>query len=399
MEAAVVKRKPQMRAAVRDGLNRFHLFDKEEMGNKKPRIRFMRDLSRSIGIPCRCIARIKFQQFVSEWMLELRLKGLGLQMSIVIFFVNQTEMRRMVQLLDVPVHLDLWPRPDEVADPVWQHLKPIESYVNGLTLRSCRGSAVFSEFITSVAPQLKELKGPWVVLPSLPPLDLKKLVLYADHRNNYELLKRHRIHRLDVVMEEAGLVFRDDGVLSSSIKSLGLVVYRDLFDATLEQIQRFCRRFTALEELQITGDLSLSHRNLDVHFKKLWAKCLELRDRLEVPGLKRLYFTIKHASPHPILAPKVDWTERLKQTEPFDKATFATGPSDKRVRMFLKHNEPWGPKPTFFHIEGDFYWLRNREDDESDETDRDDDSSQDAMEEDGEFEGFGEDAMDDAGVN
>ncbi|KAI6238347.1 hypothetical protein M3Y99_00696600 [Aphelenchoides fujianensis] len=352
----------------------------------------------------RCIARLKFQQSVSGWMLEVRLKGLGLETSIAVFPVDQTEMPRMVQLLNVPVHLALWREPGEVADAVWTELKQIAPLVHGLTLRSCRHSPAFSEFITSVAPQLNELKGPWIVLSSLPPLKLEKVVLYDDFPVSYAELERHTIHRLDVTMTEAEITFRDNHVISRSIKSLGLVVYRDLFDATLEQINKFCRRFTVLEELHITGDLhELFHRNLDVHFKKLWAKCLELRERLAVRGLKRLYFTIKHASPHGILAPKPNWTERLKQAEPFDKATFAAGLSNKRVRMFLKHKEPWGPTLTFFHIEGDFHWLREREVEETDEDSSDssaddvkDEGDDEAMEEDEELDDSSEDAMDES---
>ncbi|KAI6240443.1 hypothetical protein M3Y99_00452200 [Aphelenchoides fujianensis] len=354
------------------------------MGNKKSRIRFMRLVAicrAQLASLRRCIARLKFQQFVSGWMLELRLKGLGLETSIAVFPVDQTEMPRMVQLLNVPVHLALWREPGEVPDAVWTELKQIAPLVHGLTLRSCRHSPAFSEFITSVAPQLNELKGPWIVLSSLPPLKLEKVVLYDDFPVSYAALERHTIHRLDVTMTEAEITFRDHHVISRSIKSLGLVVYRDLLDATLEQINKFCRRFTALEELHITGDLhELFHRNLDVHFKKLWSKCLELRERLKVRGLKRLYFTIKHASPHGILAPKPDWTERLKQTKPFDKATFAAVLSNKRDSSDSSADD----------VEDE-----DEGDDEAMEEDEElDDSSEDAMDE-GEV--FDEDGMDDAG--
>ncbi|KAI6242526.1 hypothetical protein M3Y99_00219200 [Aphelenchoides fujianensis] len=303
METAVVKRKPQIRAGasdVRNKLNRFLLLDAMLTDKKKGTTRLVRlaAVSRAqLAAVRRSVSGIKLKLLEPEWALELEL---GDAAPLVEFPVKQKEMSGIAKLLGVPVHLNLgWNmQPSKNVDV--RELERIKHGVNGLTVSYCGPSFPHWKFIKSVAPQLKELVCYSFDLRDFPPLDLEKLYLFAwistdDHF--YDALSRHKIRRLDVLMWEVQKDFASNRVLSKSITSLGLVDQYGMANATPASINAFCRRFTALEELHVIGEFQIPKRDVVVHFKKLWAKCLELRDQLNIPGLKRIFFTIKHGQP------------------------------------------------------------------------------------------------------
>ncbi|KAI6242570.1 hypothetical protein M3Y99_00223800 [Aphelenchoides fujianensis] len=157
-------------------------------------------------------------------------------------------------------------------------------------------------------------------------------------------LHLHKIYRLDVSIGDlTSYSVQSDRVVSSKIKSLGILV-------PLPSL----RRFPALEDLHITCKYVKDIPDLSAYFPELWAKCLEMRDRLHVAGLKRLFVTIKHNC-HFHGRPN-DWFEKLELVEPFHEASSTIDRPNKCVRMFLKHNEPRAAKPTFVCIKGDFHW-------------------------------------------
>ncbi|KAI6242356.1 hypothetical protein M3Y99_00236200 [Aphelenchoides fujianensis] len=387
MEAAVVKSKPQMRAAVRVGLNRFQLVDKMETDMEKgtAQLKRLALISRAHLASVRRSARgIKFEQWEHNWRLQLDL-GIGAPKTT--FPATQTEMRGIVKLLAVPIHVDLRYNHYWHKDVACKKLKGVESFVNCLTVRDYSDFAPFGEYNDCVAPHLKQPECPSDALPPFPPLDLERLVFdYTAFGVNYDLLSRYKIRRLDVPMWEITRDFMSDPVLSTSITSLGLNV-SNAINFRHELIEAFCRRFSALEELHICVDFTGPMKALDEHFTNLWAACLELRDRLNISGFKRLFFTFDHDCNY-FTCENSDWIEKLKQVEPFDQATFTVDRFTKDVRMFLKHNRPRDAKAVFVCIKSDF---RCRDDDSTDEDESDSDEE---MDED--LDGFDEDGMDDA---
>ncbi|KAI6234256.1 hypothetical protein M3Y99_00821600 [Aphelenchoides fujianensis] len=278
----------------------------------------------------RFVRGLKFELGRSGGWLELRLDGQALETPEIVFPASRTEMLEMLRLLDVPVHLDLGRDLELLTDAVCEQLKSIDKYVNGLTLRFHLDSAVFSAFITSMAPQLKELECPAFVLKQLPPLNLERLVFWPG----------------------------SDHVLSESITSLALSEV-DFFEVPFERIEAFCRRFPQLEELRITARCEREQGKLEDPFEDLWPKCLEARDRLHLLGLKRLFLTVSFYSR--FIDQTDGWIEKLKKAEPFDRASFLVDPSNNHVRMFLEKNERHESKSTFFRIDGDF-WRMAEED-------------------------------------
>ncbi|KAI6242389.1 hypothetical protein M3Y99_00239600 [Aphelenchoides fujianensis] len=413
MEAAVVKRKPRMRAAVRGGLNRFSLLAAKLTDESKTGTQLIRlaAISRAQLPSLRNSVRgIKFAK-IGDSGVSLML-DLGPARPAIELHVAQTEVVGIVKLLNAPVHLD-WRWIQHVN---WEMWLPVEEFVTGLTVRPWNDSPVFLEFADRVAPHLKELECSSSFLTRFPPLDLDKLVIKPS-QVDYEVLQRHKLRRLDVPIEEVEREFSPDLVLSASITALGL---RNPSVAQLssDSIELFCRRFPALEDLHFTGSLQDTKGAFADYFKELWSECLKFRDRVDIPGLKRLFFTFNDTLTFLMDDPKPDWWQTLKQTAPFDQAVFWVDPVNKHERMFLKHNCPQGPKPSFFHIEADFFWstrlpsfgwlmLENSSEPSDDEDewdafgndwmDTDDDFDEDAMDtdEDGETD---EDGMDDAGV-
>ncbi|KAI6242475.1 hypothetical protein M3Y99_00213600 [Aphelenchoides fujianensis] len=287
-------------------------------------------------------------------------------------------MRRIIKLLDVPIHVDLGTTYQSYKDAC-KELKESSNLVNGLTLRDFSESPAFAEFVEGVAPNLKQLECLSSVLARFPPLDLERV--------DYARLSRHKIRQLDVPIWEIGREFADGQVLSPSITSLGINDHNAL-NFRHELIEAFCRRFPALEELHISVDSTGAISVPDEHYKKLWTACLELRDQLNVPGLKRFFFAIQYDCTF-LTRKNTDWITKLKQVEPFDETTFTVGRFSKNVRMFLKHNRPRDAKAVFFQIEGYFRCMDVWSDvDSSDEEDEDED-----------LDGFDEDAMDDAGAD
>ncbi|KAI6242512.1 hypothetical protein M3Y99_00217800 [Aphelenchoides fujianensis] len=394
MEAAVVKPKPRIRAAVRDGLNRFCLVDKMKVESDKhegtTQLKRLALISRAHLASVRRSARgIQFDHVYPEWRLQLDLR---IGAPKVVFPVDQTEMRGIVKLLAVPIHAEIGYDPYWYKDAACKELKGIENFVNGLHLRSFSDSSAFPEFVERVAPHLKQLECPPFVLGRLPPLDLEKLVLdFTLSGIDYGQLSRHKVRRLDVPMYEVHRNgYLNGQVLSASISSLGLKASHVL-DLPHEALDAFCRRFPALEELHIFDNNTRRMKELDEHFKKLWTACLELRDQLNVPGLKRFFFTIRHDCTF-FTRKNSDWIAKLKQVEPFDKASFIIDSSSKDVRMFLKHSRPRDAKAVFLRIEGHFQCL----DDWSDDDSTDEEEEDEEMEEDEDLDDFDEDAMDDA---
>ncbi|KAI6238283.1 hypothetical protein M3Y99_00706900 [Aphelenchoides fujianensis] len=353
MEAAVVKPKPRIRAAVRDGLNRFQLVDEMQTDETKgaAKLKRLTLISRAHLESVRRSARgIKFKLDRSVWRVKL---NLGLGAPKIAFPVEQAEMVGIIELLGVPVHLtfDYFYPSFETVD--WEELRQIEKYVNALGVYRQSDSPDFSAFISSVAPHLRALHSTWSVLAQLPPLQLERARLYVQP-DDFGELNRHEIHRLEVPVYNLNSrsELQSNQVISSSIKSLAILHLGNWTDFPYDSIETFRRRFPSLEDLHIVCEYG--RRILDVRgfFTQLWAKCLKIRDRLHVSGLKRLFLTIKQDST--FYGTETDWLEQLKQVEPFDKATVTIDRSNKRVRMFLKHNEPRAAKPTFICIKGDF---------------------------------------------
>ncbi|KAI6242405.1 hypothetical protein M3Y99_00225900 [Aphelenchoides fujianensis] len=351
MEAAVAKRKPQIRAAVRDGLNRFYLVDTMETSdheNKKfARLARLASISRAqLASVRRSIVRVKFKH-TSGYELLLRL-NLGVGAPKPAFTVDEAEMIAIIRLLGVPVCLRFY------VDVDWKALESVGRYVNELSVLHV--SPAFSAFVNTVAPHLRVLHPGWSHLERLPPLELERARIYGrfDEFNDLHL---HKIHRLDVSIGDlTSYSVQSDRVVSSKIKSLGILVPLVFDWATFpcDSIEAFARRFPALEDLHITCKYVKDIPDLSAYFTKLWAKCLEMRDRLHVMPVKRLFLTIKHNCR--FHGRPTDWFEKLKLVEPFHEASSTIDRPNKCVRMFLKHNEPRGPKPTFVCIKGDFHW-------------------------------------------
>ncbi|KAI6234278.1 hypothetical protein M3Y99_00824200 [Aphelenchoides fujianensis] len=307
----------------------------------------------------RHVSVLKFTLWSSGWHWFMPDVGLGSAAGRVA--VSPTEMSGIAKLLRVPVHL-LIVDTRGLVHVDWEEMKEVEEFVNGLDLReNPHQFLVLSQFINKVTPQLKKLECSTDVLNHFPPLELNKLQLYGTD-GLHEALSRHSIRRLDVY---ANAVLRAvhapqpttihplEQLFSPSIKSLELIDYMGLLDVPAETIDVFCRRFPELEDLHLTVHRTEERTLVQDPFQKQWAHLLRLRDRLNIPGLKRLFFVIKDDCTSWLNKP--GWMEWLKQTEPFDNSSFLTGRSPHRVRMFLKLSWPTEQLPTFFRIEGEFW--------------------------------------------
>ncbi|KAI6181940.1 hypothetical protein M3Y99_01972100 [Aphelenchoides fujianensis] len=396
MEAAVVKQKPRIRAALRDGLNRFCLVGAMETDVKKGAAQLVRlaAISRAhLASVRRSAAGIKFKLDRSLWRVKL---NLGLATPKIAFPVGQAEMSAITRLLGVPVHLtfDYCHPSFETVD--WKELQQIEKQVNTLSVYNKFNSHYFSEFVNNMAPRLKVLHSTWSLLAQFPPLDLEKASIYHSP-GDFSEVNRHKILRLDVpVYDIDGYSgFPSNQVVSSSIKAVGILHVDYAAEFPYDGIAAFCRCFPSLEDLHIVCDYEKPVPELIVYFTKLWTKCFEIRDRLHVGGLKRLFITVKHDCM--FIGTKADWFEQLKQVEPFHEATSTIDYSDKCVGMFLKHNEPRGAKPTFILVKGDFRWSMEEdeetaEDQPDDQMDEENEGNNQAMDQ-----GDLEDEMNDGG--
>ncbi|KAI6234234.1 hypothetical protein M3Y99_00819400 [Aphelenchoides fujianensis] len=397
MEATVVKPKPRIRAAaVRDGLNRFFQIHAMQTGEKKTPLQLVRLAVASraqLASVRRHVPVLKFTLWSSGWHWFMPDVGLGSAAGRVA--VRPNEMSGIVNLIRVPVHLLIVDTRGLVRVD-WEEIKQIEEFVSGLDLREDPHQfPALSQFINKVTLQLKKLECSTDVLNLFPPLDLDKLQLYGTDGLD-EALSRHTIRRLDVYANAAVHKSLSEQFFLSSIKALGLIDYMGLLDVPAEAINAFCRRFPELEDLHLIVHRTEERTLVQDPFQKQWAHLLWLRDQLNIPSLKRLFFSIKDDCTSWLNKP--GWMERLKQTEPFDKASFTIGPSPHRVRMFLKLSWPTEQLPTFFRIEGQFW------DADGDKVEDSSDSSDDEMEDEdaggegqrGEDEGsdFDEHAMD-----
>ncbi|KAI6230557.1 hypothetical protein M3Y99_01049100 [Aphelenchoides fujianensis] len=411
METPIVKSKPRIRpTAVRDDLNRYLLVAALSPKQKKVATRLMRlaSISRAqLASVRRSFPRMRFKVLGADCSMMV---DLGLGELNPPFPLSAKQMSAIGRLLSLPVYLSLNASGERQKPVDWEALKQIREsplclLVNGLDMWTFPPSAAFSEFIAAVAPQIEEMSTHSPVLVHMPPLDVDKL-FYITGYVDYEVLSRHKVRCLDVSMRDMGHRNPGDGVLSASIKALGLEMDPDLSRFPCDSIDRFCRRFPVLEELHEDDYY------VEDYFTFLWGECLKLRNRLNVPGLKRLFFkvTSEGICSFPFLH---DWMEPLKQTKPFDQAIFRVDSFNFRLRqrMLLKLDWPNEALPTFFHFEADFRWekeaataLDSSDDDtatggaadgEESAMEQDEELEEDEAEEDEETD---EDGMDDAGV-
>ncbi|KAI6239927.1 hypothetical protein M3Y99_00525800 [Aphelenchoides fujianensis] len=264
MEAAVVMngRRPRIRpTAVRDGLNRYTMVAAVSTDEKKAATQ---------------LARL----------------SVGAGVSTVGFPVSQTAMSGIAELLRLPVHLD-WGFPKLGKDVDCGQLEPILKFVDALTVRPSIHPPAFWALIHRLVPLLDELECPSSLFNQLPPMNLQKLVLSDSPADRYDL-SGHTIRRVDVSVNEFCGLFPCGAHLPPSIKALGLVDSSLEFDPSVFSIEECCRCFPGLEDLHIIFEDLRAKEDLVAHFKDLWAACLRLRDELDVRGLKRLFFTIKH---------------------------------------------------------------------------------------------------------
>ncbi|KAI6238360.1 hypothetical protein M3Y99_00698000 [Aphelenchoides fujianensis] len=296
MEAAVIKSKPRIGAAVRDGLNRFCLVEAMETDEKKGLIRLVRlaAISRVHLVSVRRTARgIKFQLCDEDWQLKLKL---GLGAPKIAFPVDQREMFGIIGLLGVLVHLTFSYDMSTYTSVDWKDLQRVAKYVSALSVYDEADSPDFFAFIDTVAPHLKMLNSTWSLLTRFPPLYLKRARLYDPPYNDFSELNRHKIHRLDVpaFVPDHLSEIQSNQIISRSIKASGILHIRNWVDFPYDSIEIFCCCFPSAEDLHIVCEYERSVGDLDAYFTALWAKCLEIRDRLHVAGLKRLFITIKH---------------------------------------------------------------------------------------------------------
>ncbi|KAI6239861.1 hypothetical protein M3Y99_00518000 [Aphelenchoides fujianensis] len=351
-----MKEKPRLRAAgARDGLNRFVLAAAMSTEAENPAVflqfnRLLAISSAQLAAVRRSAGGLTFKhEEEGGWRLHWQA---AFGASVVEFPIDQTEVCRLLKLLRTAVHLDLdffpWFTREEWTDVVEQ-----KEFVSRLTVNRFPDLRVLREFVADLAPNLREFECFSNVLEHLPPLTLQKLVVHDRSEFDYKLLNCHQVKRLDVSMVEVLREFPEDQVLSASLKSLGHLFVGGSFDFPIDSIGAFCRRFPSLENVHVSIHSWTVRHDLDAHFEEEWARCLELRDRLDALTIKRLSFTVKlqwkFDSKH-----DREWAQKLKRVAPFDKASFWRDPVSRHERMFLKVSRPQDSTPTFFRIEGDF---------------------------------------------
>ncbi|KAI6239883.1 hypothetical protein M3Y99_00520700 [Aphelenchoides fujianensis] len=264
-------------------------------------------------------------------------------------------MGAIAQLLRIPLHLDL----EWALDVDWEEMKRVEEFLYSMNVGHDHRSKQKAAFIKRVARRLQELKCNAYLMKRLRPLNLEKLVV-KDERVDCEYLGRHNIHRLDVKWWAAHNVrFSPDRVLSPTIKSLGLLTDYSVYKWNLncDAIEAYCRRFPALEELHISSNIFNNTEDFVEYSLKLWTTLVDFRERVNVPGLKRIFVTLKLKFSFLSADFDSDWMRKVRAKEPFDRATFWTDPVTQHERMSLvvRYDWPDGPKPTVFHIEADCY--------------------------------------------
>ncbi|KAI6219339.1 hypothetical protein M3Y99_01662300 [Aphelenchoides fujianensis] len=360
MMAAEVPNWPRPRirpTAVRDGLNRFLLIDAMCTKKKTGPLRLMRLASGSraqLASARRTARGFEFRLVRTGPTLKL---DLGVGSSVVEFPVSQQKMSAIARLLRIPLHLDL-----ECAKHVdWEEMQRVEEFLDSVTIGPRQKSPGKAAFINRVLPRLQELKCHAYFVKRLPPLALEKLVL-RDERANYldfESLSRHRIQRLDVDRWAVNTRLPPDRVLSPTVKSLSLVTAFSRYPWHLDSdaVKTFCGRLPALEELHVESNLHNPARDFVEYFSELWTECVDFRERLNVPGLKRIFVTTKLKFSFYSGDFDFDWMRKVRAKEPFDRATFWTDPVNEHERMSLvvRYDWPDGPKPTVFHIEAECY--------------------------------------------
>ncbi|KAI6230556.1 hypothetical protein M3Y99_01049000 [Aphelenchoides fujianensis] len=365
MEAPFVEPRPRHRAvAVRDGLNRFLQIHAMRTDEKKAPLQLARlaAVSRAQLVSVRRhVPVLKFTLWPAGWAWFMPNVGLGSTAGRI--YVSATETSGIAKLLRVPIRLVIV-NSSGLEHVDWKEMRMLEEWVNGLEIHESEALYQFpllSGLIDRVTPQLKNLMCSAAVLDRFPPLDLDSLD-FRGADGLHDAVSRHTIRRLDVNTFVASRESSSDQLFSASIESLGLVEYQDLLSVRPETVVAFCRRFPGLEELRFVVVYQFEPSDAeDPFFKQLWDGLLQLRERLNISGLKRLYFEIEYLGYFHDDNP--GWIDRLKQTEPLNKAAFSSNPSTSRLCFSLKLSWPRDALPTFFRILGEFQDVE----DESDE--------------------------------
>ncbi|KAI6221456.1 hypothetical protein M3Y99_01546800 [Aphelenchoides fujianensis] len=371
----LAEKKPRIRPINgRDGLTRFLLLHAHAADRRQTAVQLLRLASTSRAQSAsvrRSVRRLNFHLAGVAQSLTL---DLGDGTPSVELLVDHAAVRRIARVLRLPVHVSMGCMTREN----WEQLDELLEVVEGLRAPHNDYTPAFAEFRDDVAPQLKELECAPRDLERFPPLTLEKLVLTTT-RVDYAELGRHTIHRLDVPLAEVEHNHPTTLVLPASIRSLGLVKRWGKSEPAPAMIAAYCRRFPSLEELRVCFHSATAEDQLDEQLKALWTRCLEIRNAVDAPDLKRFFFTIKHVAGGAFASSLREWAQPLKASPPFDRATFFVDPLDGHERVLLVHRIEWpnGDKPACFRIEGEWRFRRVEPEAEGDESGGDSDEDDD----------------------
>ncbi|KAI6221942.1 hypothetical protein M3Y99_01520500 [Aphelenchoides fujianensis] len=350
------EKKPRIRPIDgRDGLTRFLLLQAHAADRQQTATQLLRLASISRAQSASVRRSVRRLNFHLAGVAQSLLLDLGDETPSVELLVDHAAVRRIARVLRLPVHVSM----GYMMRENWEQLDELLEVVEGLRVLNHDYSPAFAEFRDNVAPQLKELECSPRDLERFPPLTLEKLVL-STTPVDYEELSRHAIHRLNVPLAAVERNHSSPTVLSASLRSLGLTKRWGRSEPEPNVIAAFCRRFPSLEELHVCLHSFTGQDQLDEQLKALWTRCLEIRDALELPDLKRLFFTIKHVAGGDFATSLHEWAQPLKTSPPFNGATFARDLLDGHERVLLVHRVEWpnGDKPSCFRIEGEWRFRR-----------------------------------------
>ncbi|KAI6230721.1 hypothetical protein M3Y99_01033500 [Aphelenchoides fujianensis] len=350
------EKKPRIRPIDgRDALTRFLLLQAHAANRLQTATQLLRLASISRAQSASVRRSVRRLEFLLGGVTQSLVLDLGDGTPSVELLVDHVAVRRIARLLRLPVHVSM----GYMMRENWEQVDELLEFVEGLKTPYKDYSPAFAEFRDNVGPQLKELECAPEDLDRFPPLTLQKLVLSMTPVD-YEELGRHSIHRLDVPFCEVERNDLGTPVLSDTIRSLGLVERFGLSEPEPAMIAAFCRRFPSLEELHVSIRSSRGQDQLDEQLKAHWTRCLEIRDALDAPDLKRIFFAVKHEVGGGFATSSHEWMPPLKASPPFDGATFTRDPLDGHERVLLVHRLEWpnGDKPACFRIEGHWRFRR-----------------------------------------
>ncbi|KAI6239202.1 hypothetical protein M3Y99_00594300 [Aphelenchoides fujianensis] len=363
----LAEKKPRIRPIDgRDGLTRFLLLQAHATDRRQTATQFLRLASISRAQSASVRRSVRRLNFCIAGVAQSLVLDLGDGTPSVELLVDHAAVRRTARLLRLPVQVSMGCMTREN----WEQLDELLEVVEGLKASHNDYRPAFAEFRDNVAPQLKELECSPRDLERFPPLTLQKLVLTTTPVD-YEELNRHTIHRLDVPLAEVERNHPTTLVMPASIRSLGLVKRWGKSEPAPAMIAAYCRRFPSLDELRLCFHSATAQDQLDEQLKALWTRCLEIREAVDFPGLKRLFFTVKHVAGGDFASSLHEWAQPLKASPPFDGATFSVTPLDGHERVRLVHRLEWpnGDKPACFRIEGEWRFRRVASKAEGDDSD------------------------------